>query len=106
MSSGKEGYLNSASIMYDNTTMYKEQYPNKDDYLNMMSKRYDERFGLPIVKEEPVKETKETKEKVIRPGRGSSVLQKMYERFTRKGGKRRKYASKKNKKRKTNKRKH
>lgn len=102
MSSGKEAYLNNASNMYDNTTMYKEEYPNKDDYLNMMSKRYDERFGLPIVKEEPVK-VKETKEKVIRPGRVSSVLQKI---FTSKGGKRRKYASKKNKKRKTRKRKH
>jgi hypothetical protein len=105
MSSGKEAYLNNASNMYDNTTMYKEEYPNKDDYLNMMSKRYDERFGLPIVKEEPVK-VKETKEKVIRPGRGSTVIQEMLRRITGKGGKRRKYASKKNKKRKTNKRKH
>jgi len=103
MSSGKESYLNNASNMYDNTTMYKEEYPNKDDYLNMMSKRYDERFGLPIVKK-PVKV--EESVKVIRPGRGSTVLQEMWKRFTSKGGKRRKYASKKNKKRKTNKRKH
>jgi hypothetical protein len=105
MSSGKEAYLNRASNMYDNTTMYKEEYPNKDDFLNMMSKRYDERFGSPIVKEEPLK-VKETKERVIKPGKGSTVLQEMWRRITSKGGKRRKYASKKNKKRKTNKRKH
>jgi hypothetical protein len=103
MSSGKEAYLNNASNMYDNTTMYKEEYPNKDDYLNMMSKRYDERFGSPIVKK-PVKVDESVK--VIRPGRGSTVLQEMWRRFTSKGGKRRKYASKKNKKRKTRKRKH
>ncbi len=104
MSSGKEAYLNRASNMYDNTTMYKEEYPNKDDYLNMMSTQYDKKFGSPIVKKEPVKVKEQVK--VIKPGRGATVLEEMWRRVTGKGGKRCKYASKKNKKRKTRKRKH